>query len=259
MLPLAIPAHAQLTTEVVSVNVRPGITMRYLAVSDTGPPKAAVILFAGGNGVLNLSPSGAISSNLEQNFLIRSRDKFARQGLFVVALDAASDNQSGMNGNVRNSRQHAQDIEKILADVKKRTGVSVWLIGTSTGTMSTAGAAAHLARSASRPHGIVLTSTQTVLVAGLCGKTVYDASLAEIKGPVLIVSHRDDGCACSPGGVAAGAKLSSALSGADAKFHQMWEGGDPPRSAPCNALSPHGYLGIEDKVVNSIADWIEIN
>ena len=193
------------------------------------------------------------------NFLIRSRNEFARQGLYVAALDTASDHSGGIDGLIRHSRQHAQDIEKILVDVKKRAGAPVWLIGTSTGTMSAANAAARLAQSPSHPHGVVLTSTITVLDPGHCGKTVYEASLAAIKSPVLIVSHRDDGCACSPGGSAAGAKLIGALSGTAAKEHKIFTGGDPPLSAPCNARSPHGYFGIEAMVVKSIADWIEMH
>lgn len=34
-------------------------------------------------------------------------------------------------------------------------------------------------------------------------------------------------------------------------------GGDPPRSDPCEAFSRHGYIGIEDQVVDSIARWIK--
>jgi hypothetical protein len=35
------------------------------------------------------------------------------------------------------------------------------------------------------------------------------------------------------------------------------QGGDPPLSEPCEALSRHGYLGIEREVVGAIADWIK--
>lgn len=34
-------------------------------------------------------------------------------------------------------------------------------------------------------------------------------------------------------------------------------GGAPPESEPCEALSRHGYLGIEDEVVGDIARWIK--
>ncbi|MEX0590567.1 MAG: alpha/beta hydrolase [Xanthobacteraceae bacterium] len=246
-------APAQSGPQVVNVEVRPGVNMRYLAVPAAGQAKAAVILLAGGNGALKLSPTGSFG-DLSLNFLIRTRDQFARQGLAVAALDAAADHQGGMNGKVRMSAEYAQDVSKVIADIKKRTGVPVWLIGTSAGTLSAASVGA---RGNPAPDGIVLTSTMTTLDAGHCGMTVYNAPLATIKRPVLVVSHKDDGCACSPGKPEVGAKLIAALSAASAKEFKLFTGGSPPRSAPCDANSQHGYLGIEGDVVKMIADWIK--
>ncbi|MGH2405682.1 MAG: alpha/beta hydrolase [bacterium] len=251
---LASPALA----EVVNVEVRPGATMRYLAISG-GQPRAAAILLAGGNGVLRLSPSGSIGA-LSLNFLIRSREAFVRQGLYVGALDAASDRQGGMDGAIRLSPQHSQDIGKVIADVKNRTGsAAVWLIGTSAGTLSAASAGARLSvDQAMRPRGIVLTSTMTTLDAsGYCGKSVYDASLGEIRVPVLVASHQDDGCQCSPGSSAVGARLLASLAGAPAKEHKIFTGGSAPITGPCEERAPHGFFGIEDGVVEFIADWIK--
>jgi len=247
-------AVAQSNADVVNVDVRPGVTMRYVTVSSAGPAKAAVILLAGGKGALKLSPSGSFG-DLSLNFLIRSRDQFARQGLAVVALDAPSDHLVGMNGKIRMSAEYAQDVGKVIAEVKKRTGLPVWVIGTSAGTLSAVNVGA---RANPAPDGIVLTSTMTTLDnAGYCGVTVYNAQLATIKRPVLVVSHRDDGCACSPGTAEVGGKLVAALSGAPAKEFRMFTGGIPPRSPPCEANSQHGYIGIENEVVKAIADWIK--
>jgi len=257
-LALAAPAHAQSKSEVVNVEVRPGVTMRYLALSPGAPPKAAVILLAGGNNVLKLSPSGSIG-NLSLNFLIRSRQLFVNEGLYAVALDVASDRPGGMDGLVRLSPQYARDMGKVIADVNKRSGAPVWLVGTSSSTLSAAGVAARLSSAdpAMRPRGIVLSSTQTTLVANFCGKTVYDAPLASVRLPVLVVSHRDDGCKCSPGSAAVGARLLAALSGATAKEHKIFTGGSAPISGPCDARAPHGFFGIEAAVVKAIADWIK--
>ncbi|HET7681338.1 MAG TPA: hypothetical protein VFK79_14540 [Xanthobacteraceae bacterium] len=243
----------QLKTETVTVDVRPGATMRYLAVS-AGEPKAALILLPGGNGALKLDAGGQIGG-LSGNFLIRSRGMFAREGLYVAALDAASDQQGGMNGQVRLSPQHAQDIAKVIADVKTRAGVPVWVIGTSAGTLSTANIGARLR--ADRPHGVVFTSTMTQLQAGHCGKSVYDAQLSAISVPVLVVSHSEDGCGCSPGGAGPNNKLLAALSGASVKEQKVFSGGTPPVSAPCEAKAQHGYFGIEASVVKAVADWIK--
>ncbi len=259
-LPLASSAPAQQgpKIEVVTVAVRPGVTMRYIAVASEGAPKAAVILLAGGNGALKLDAGGAIGSDLGGNFLIRSRGQFAREGLYVAALDAASDRQGGMKGDVRLSQQHADDISKVIVDVKARSGVPVWVIGTSAGTLSTANVGARLSRGSSPPRGIILTSTMTQLdAAGHCGKSVYDAALGSISVPVLVVSHAEDGCECSPGSAAAVGKLVAALKGSPAKEQKIFTGGNPPVSGPCDARAQHGYFGIEGNVVKTIAEWIK--
>jgi len=257
---LVVPTAFAAPAEVVNVEVRPGVTMRYLAITPDGQPRAGVILLAGGNGALRLSPSGAIG-NLSLNFLVRSRERLASQGLFVAVLDAASDHRPGMNGAIRLSEQHAQDIGRVVADVRRRAGgVPVWLIGTSAGTLSAAGACARLAGAdpTMRPHGLVLTSTMTTLdAAGYCGKSVYDAALGEIRVPVLVVSHQDDGCRCSPGNSAVGARLLASLSRAPAKVHRIFTGGSAPISDPCDWQAPHGFFGIEDSVIAFIADWIK--
>jgi hypothetical protein len=261
-MPLALPsapAVAQLTSEVVTVRVRPGVTMQYLETRGSKRPRAVVILFAGGSGVLALQPSGKIGTDLALNFLIRSRELFAREGLAVAALDVASDlRRSGMNGDIRLSAQHAQDVAHVIADLRKRIGAPVWLVGTSSGTISAAGVAARLALSEAPPDGVVLTSTQTTLAAAHCGRTVYFAKLAAIRAPVLAVSHGDDACPCSPGTAKAGAKLMAALSSASAKEHKTFTGGATPLSkGPCLARAPHGFFGIEGKVVRAIAEWIK--
>ena len=258
-LALAAPVQAQLKSEVVNVEVRSGVTMRYLALAPGAPPKAAVILLAGGNNVLKLGPMGAIGTDLRLNFLIRSRELFVNEGLYAVALDVASDRPGGMDGSVRLSPQYARDVGKVIADVAKRSGAPVWLVSNSSSTLSAVGVGARLSSAdpAMRPRGIVLSSTQTTFVANFCGKTVYDAPLAAVRLPVLIVSHRDDGCKCSPGSAAVGNKLLAALSGATAKEHKIFTGGSAPISGPCDARAPHGFFGIEAAVVKAIADWIK--
>jgi hypothetical protein len=253
----AAPALAQLRTEVVTVDVRPGVIMKYLEIRGDAAPKAAAILFAGGSGVLDLQPSGKIGTDLSLNFLIRSRELFPRQGLAVAALDVASDQRGGLNGDIRLSVQHAEDVARVIAVLRKRFAAPVWLVGTSSGTLSAAGVAARLAQSEPRPDGVILASTQSTLVQGLCGRTVYFAQLDAIRVPVLAVSHRNDACPCSPGSAAAGAKLMAALSRAPAKEHRIFTGGDPPLSTgPCLARAPHGFFGIEGEVVKTIAAWI---
>jgi hypothetical protein len=263
-LELTPPLRAELIVRPpppIEVKVRPGVTIKYLAlVKPKTTPRAAVILYAGGNGLLSLQPNGSIG-NLSGNFLVRSRDLFVQRNLFVAVVDTP--NQAAIDGNVRLSAQYAQDNAHVIADVRGRIdGGKVWLVGTSSGTMSAASIAAHLPRimpptkdNLRRPDGIVLTATQTNVVKGFCGRTVFNAQLSAVNVPALVAHHLEDDCKCSPPKLAA--KVVAALTAAPAKEHITFTGGDPPISKdPCMARTPHGFLGIEDKVVAAIADWI---
>src|SRR5262245_7302071 len=65
LLVLSLAASAQ---EVVSLALPRGATIKYLALQPGGPqggvrpPAAAVVLLAGGNGILGLTPEGSISN-----------------------------------------------------------------------------------------------------------------------------------------------------------------------------------------------------
>jgi hypothetical protein len=251
------PAQAAPRQELITVQVRPGATMAYLGLVDGEKPAAAVVLLAGSKGVLGLRPEGSIGTDLRLNFLIRSRALFARQGLYAAVLDAASDRDEGMNGAYRLSLQHAREIGQVIAHLKGRLGVPVWLVGTSSSSLSIVNAAARLpVADLPRPDGVVTTSSMTELTP-YCGKTVYEAALSAIRVPVLIVSHRDDGCECSPGSAASGNRFVAALTGASAKEHKVFTGGLTPLSGPCAARATHGFYGIEEQVAKSIADWIK--
>jgi hypothetical protein len=245
--------------DLITVQVRDGATMSYLGLAGGKKPAAVVVLLAGGSGVLGLGPGGSIGTDLRLNFLMRSLELFARQGLYVAALDAASDREEGMNGAYRLTLQHAREIGQVIAHLKGRLGASVWLVGTSSGSLSIVNAAARLpVADLPGPDGVVTTSTQTELTP-YCRRTVYDASLSAIRVPVLVASHRDDACACSPGSAAAGSRLMAALTGTSTKEHRIFTGGLGPLSGPCAGRAQHGFFGIEERVVKAIADWIKVH
>jgi len=84
--------QAQTTQKVVDIPTRPWVTQRMLVLS---PPtaRAAVILMAGGHGGLQIFPNGSFNRGAE-NFLVRTRQLFADQGLMVAVVDAPSERQS---------------------------------------------------------------------------------------------------------------------------------------------------------------------
>ncbi len=112
LLVTASAASAQ-SPQIVDVPSRPGITQRILVITPD-KPKAAVILFAGGDGGLTLEADGRIPK-LAGNFLVRSRQLFAEQGLTTVVIDAHSVKHSLPYLSVhRLSDDHVADFKAVI-------------------------------------------------------------------------------------------------------------------------------------------------
>jgi hypothetical protein len=234
--------------QVMDIPTRPGVTQRVLIIAPP-EPKAAAILFAGGNGGLQITPQGAFKY-LGGNFLIRMRQAFAEQGLYVVIIDAPSDRQKDPYlGGFRQTPQHLDDVKTTIARIREQVKVPVWLIGTSRGTQSIGYVATHLT-GPEGPDGIVLTST---ILTDDSGRAVPKMALNKIEIPVLVVHHRDDGCKhCAFSDMP---PLLNGLTNSRRKELMAVSGGQT-RGDPCEALAYHGFNGIEAQVVGDIARWI---
>lgn len=247
-LACAAQAYGQVAQNAVDVPTRPGVTQRMLVLSPP-QPKAAVILFAGGHGGLQIFPNGTFRWG-EGNFLVRTRQLFADQGLLAVIVDAPSDRQSPpyLSG-FRQTPEHAADIKAVIAWLRTRAKIPVWLVGTSRGTQSAAYIALQL-DGPEGPDGLVLTST---ILSDRKSRPVPDMELDQLHVPVLVVHHEQDGCKlCSFSLISA---LMQRLERAPKKQLLAFQGGEN-RGDPCEAYAYHGYNGIEREVVTQIAAWI---
>lgn len=228
LLLLPFAARAQ---ERIDLPARPGVTQP-VYVTAAAKPVASVVLFPGGSGVV---------AAVRNNFLLRIVPDLVAQGFTVAVADVPSDMPGGMTPPFRAGSAHAQDIAAIVAMLKARAAVPVWLIGTSRGSISAAnggagpGVAGVVLTSSVWRHGMALTAAE------------------QIRAPVLIVHNRDDGCSESPFDEVEPfrARLTQAR-----PVQVIAVSGGTSRSGPCQALSPHGYLGIESQVVIPIAGFI---
>jgi pimeloyl-ACP methyl ester carboxylesterase len=235
--------------EVTTVPTRPAVTQAFLLERPARPPIASVVLFAGGNGLLNL---GAARRSLMGNFLLRTRSRFVAEGFLVAALDSPSDRPRGLDG-FRTSAAHAEDVGKVIAALREMAPVPVWLVGTSMGTVSAANAAARLSAGSGGPDGLVLTSTVT-REGRERRESIGDVRLGDVRVPTLIVHHRQDACRATP--YADTPSLLRDLTQAPRREVMAFDGGDPPQSGPCDARSAHGYLGLETDVIAAVVRWI---
>ncbi len=186
----------------------------------------------------------------ENNFLVRTRQLFADQGLLVAVVDAPSDRQSSPYlGGFRQRPDHVADIKAVIAWVREQAKVPVWLVGTSRGTQSAAYVATELA-GPEGPDGLVLSST---ILTDKKSRPVPAMALGKLHLPVLVVHHEQDGCShCSFDDVP---ELMEKLGGVPKKQLLSFKGGQNPGD-PCQALAYHGFNGLEREVVEQTVAWI---
>lgn len=247
LLLTASAAWAQ-TPQVVDVPSRAGVTQRILVITPD-KPSAAVVLFAGGDGGIRIQPDGVITRS--GNFLVRSRQLFADQGLTTVVIDAPSDKQSHpyLSGH-RQTDEHVADVKAVIAWMRQQSKAPVWLVGTSRGTQSAAHIATRLPLTEGGPDGIVLTAT---VVNDPRSRDVTRMDLDRIHIPVLVAHHRQDGCrVCLYSDVP---RLMEKLTTPPRRELLTFDGGISVGD-PCEARAHHGFNGIEREVVQRIATWI---
>lgn len=241
-------AYAQTDPKLVDIPTRPGVTQRLLVQSPPAP-KAAVILFAGGHGGLQIASDGSFGWG-KGNFLIRSRQLFVDQGLLTVIIDAPSDRQSAPYlAGYRQGPEHAADVQAVIAWVRQQAALPVWLVGTSRGTQSVAAVATRLSRT-DGPDGLVLTAT---ILTDPKAPAVPAMALDKLSIPVLVAHHELDGCShCAFSEIP---DLMQKLEGLPRKQLLSFRSGIS-RGDPCEAMAYHGFNGIEREVVGQIAGWM---
>lgn len=247
ILLLALATTSFALTEIRSIPTRPGITMDVLMMAPDKPNRHdALILFPGGNGAgpFKITESGTVSG---WNFLVRSADTFVENGFSVFTVAPPSDHSTGMSTGFRESPEHAEDIMSLIHLLTMQGYERIFLVGNSRGTLSATSLGTRL--NDSHLKGIILTSSLEY------ENFLRWLPLNQIHLPVLMVHHRDDACRVSS--IEEARTTKAHLSAATHVDFVEVLGGAYPRSSPCDNLSAHGFFGVEEKVVEVIAGWIE--
>ena len=203
-----------------------GLSIAYVLMRSEAAPKYVVILFPGGNGVVNarINQNGKLVYGKKNNFLSRARTYLVDDEFATVLTDTSDD---------------LQRFRVLAADLKARfPGAALYLIGTSRGTGAT----------------MTLAPRIDDLVAGIAHtsslKDIRHFDPSGLKAKQLIVHHEDDGCARTPYHAA---KRSAERFGTP--FVTVT--GGISEGDPCQAMAYHGYNGREDYVVGILKDWMK--
>lgn len=238
------PISSQAQVDVKEVTTRPGVTIRFVYAKAENPVASAV-LFQGGAGNIGIFPNGSMRV---ENFLSGGAHRFNQNGISVVIPDVPSDRRT--LDDFRNTPEHALDNAALIEFLRQQSKVPVWAIGTSNGSLSAAASSTYLKEKG--PDGLVLTSSVTEAPVA-AAHSVKLAPLGEVKVPVLLVHHKQDGCRVTPYEAMPG--LIAALKSAK-KVELIPEDGGSPTGNPCHT-GYHQFLGIEGGVTKDIADWIK--
>lgn len=265
VLALALPAAALADCgERITLATHGGTQMPYAwsQPREGVPLRGAVVLLAGGDGQLKLDAQGCAKA-LSGNFLVRSAGRFRDAGYATAVVDVPSDHQGGDGlGGFRADEAHAEDLGRVVADLRRRAKGPVWVIGTSRGSISAANVASRATGEAA-PDGVVLSSSVTDGAIGRkpwAAQTVFDLPLAALKVPALVIGHVHDQCVRSP--PAQMPRLLAQL-GSARKQLVVVEGGEAPAGqatlAACEGRSPHGFAGQEAATVDTIVRFMQAN
>lgn len=250
--------------EPVTVETHERSTTRYAFALPPGPARGVLVLLPGGDGHLDLDEHGCPRA-LKGNTLVRSLPQFHAAGFATALVDAPSDHQGedGLAG-LRIAEAHAEDIGKVIADVRARMKAKgntgpLWLVGTSRGSISAANAASRLA-GPSAPDGLVLSSA---LMQGARARkpwviqSVFDLPLEAIRLPLLVLGHADDQCVRSPASQME--RITARTQGVREQVVTVTGGpGRPERGGidACEGRTPHGFVGQEAEVAAGIARFV---
>jgi pimeloyl-ACP methyl ester carboxylesterase len=239
----ATTAVAQ-TGRVIDLPLGDGSHQRVLYVAPAFP-KATLVMLPGGAGDIGIQRDGDLRHG--DNFVVRTRELWTNLGFAVVIPDAIDGrNMRGM----RSSPAYAAVISDLVQWAHRQATGPVFLLGTSQGSIAAMNGAAHI--DPSQLAGVVL--TESVSVMGGSHETVFQGDLQNVHVPALVVANRQDQCNVAPPGNAT--RIAAAMSSSPSVKLLYVDGGQQRSADACDSLTPHGYYGIEQEVVNAIVGWM---
>ena len=242
---IGIVASAHAEGSLFKVPTRDGVATTLFW--ETAPDaKATVFLFPGGGGGFGKFEDGKATGG---NFLVRSAPYFLANG-FNVAIFGRPNDMDELGWTERTEPKHMTDAAKVLEFVKQKSGLPVWIVGTSRGTVSATAMAINVHDPAIA--GLVLTSS---VVRFATPGAVPRQDLKAITLPVLVYHHAKDACKHCQASEAP--YIIKGLSYAPVKKLMVVDGGANPTGDECAGQHWHGFIGMEREAINQIADWIK--
>lgn len=253
---VAIPEHAAgLTEQAVSLSLEGGAATQSGVLSrrrGVDAPTHLAVLLPGYPSVVRpvMGEGFMASSALTGNFLIRARRHLSDDRIATLIVDCRSDATTPCSAAYQASPQRQQDVQRLIDEVRRQLPSieSVWLVGTSMGTISSAFMAMHAPDAYA---GAIHTAGITEPYAMGSYFEMARINLRRVgRAAHFIVHHRHDPCSLTT------------WMGAQ-RWSREFEaplltvtGGSGFTGASCMAHTEHGFKGREFDVMRAIAQII---
>ena len=202
-------------------------------------PRAVVLLFPGGGGLLRLNEDGLTRN---KHTFVRSLDLWSQYQIDAVLVDTPYDLGDVRRGDLRDQADHLQRVNEVLSFYQEKLHLPIWIFGHSMGTST----ATHFANSIN-PSSKALSG---IIIAG----TIKTASLNDgVVLPVLAIHHAQDSCPSSLPENAS--RIINGRSKNLVSQLEMIDGGISEGNV-CDSFAYHGFNQTEPELVKRAAQFI---
>jgi pimeloyl-ACP methyl ester carboxylesterase len=202
-------------------------------------PKALVLLFPGGGGMMRLTDDGETKN---RHTFVRSANLWAQYQIDVVLVDTPYDLGDLRRGDLRDRQDHLDRVAEVLGYYKEKTKLPIWIFGHSMGTSTATNYVNQLNEQSAKVAGII--------IAG----TIKAASIdPNVKAPVAAIHHVQDSCL---GSLPENSEriINSRPKNAIARL-EMINGGISEGNV-CEAFAYHGFNQTEAELIQRAAQFI---
>ncbi len=225
---------------------RPGYTISAIVnhLADHDAFTRAILLMPGSPGIMKIQ--SAESFAMKGNFLIRSRRHWLDRQTIVFSVDAPSDEWFRFSVYFRSTQRYAQDILALVGAIRTQYGaLPVTFVGTSEGSVS-----AYYAAQAVQGADVKVIFSSSLFLSTNNSRGLVALSFDNYPVPILWVHHASDPCRFTP---YFEAQRMAEKSHAPLLTIRSSNAGS---GHPCEAQSPHGFVGAEKETVHAMKAWV---
>jgi alpha/beta superfamily hydrolase len=231
---IVVSAHAQ----VFDVPSKSDGPTRTLLISAPNP-KAIVLLYPGGGGLLRLQDDG---STRNHHTYVRSIDLWAQYQIDAVLVDTPYDLGDLRRGDLRDRDNHLQRVNEVVEFYQKKLNLPVWIFGHSMGTSTVS----NFLNSNS--------DNQKKLAGAIIAGTIRTASINDdVVIPVQAIHHKQDACLGS-----LPENSERIIQGRPKEFQSnlTFIDGGITEGNVCEAFAYHGFNQTEAQLIQAVAQFI---